>query len=310
MPNKKNKGRPPKLTDERLEYVPVSCGKCIECRKRKQREWIARLSEEIRVNKGIFVTLTISNKSFYELREKKEETENDICTRAMRRFLERIRKETGKSVKHWAVTELVGEGGRIHMHGIFFCKKELIEKHWKYGYTWIGDWVNEQTVFYITKYMLKVNENDKSFIGKVLCSAGIGANYINRKDAQNNKFVPHGTEETYKLRNGKVINLPQYYRRKIYTEEEREKLWIEKQEQEFRFIMGEKVDIYNEDEYKSILEYYQRMGRELYGDNVQEWEYQAQRNRLERMKKARSKAVEKVFINERKRLKNLLKSFG
>ena len=98
VPNKKNKGRPPKLTDERLEYVPASCGKCIECRKRKQREWIARLSEEIRINKGIFVTLTISNKSFYELREKKEETENDICTKAMRRFLERIRKETGTSI--------------------------------------------------------------------------------------------------------------------------------------------------------------------------------------------------------------------
>ena len=29
-PNKKNGGKPPKITDKRVEYVPVGCGKCIE----------------------------------------------------------------------------------------------------------------------------------------------------------------------------------------------------------------------------------------------------------------------------------------
>ena len=38
LPNKKNGGKPPALTDKRVEFVPVSCGKCIECRKKRRRE--------------------------------------------------------------------------------------------------------------------------------------------------------------------------------------------------------------------------------------------------------------------------------
>lgn len=71
MPNKKNNYNPPICKDKRAFLVPTKCGKCIECRKQKQREWCVRLAEEIRNNKsGIFVTLTIDNKSFWELSEK------------------------------------------------------------------------------------------------------------------------------------------------------------------------------------------------------------------------------------------------
>ena len=34
-PNKKNGGNPPTITDKRVKYVPVGCGKCIECRNQK-----------------------------------------------------------------------------------------------------------------------------------------------------------------------------------------------------------------------------------------------------------------------------------
>ena len=33
---KKNKGVIPTLTDERVKYVPVGCGKCMECMKKKK----------------------------------------------------------------------------------------------------------------------------------------------------------------------------------------------------------------------------------------------------------------------------------
>ena len=236
--NKKNNYNPPACKDRRLLYVPVKCGRCMECRQQKQREWIVRLAEEIRKDPNAqFITLTLENKAFYELRESKEEKENDICTRAIRRFLERIRKETGRSIKHWFITELGEEKGRMHIHGITWCNTKLIEKNWKYGFIFIGSYVNERTIFYITKYMLKINEHDKNFIGKVLASPGIGSGYIERKDAKNNIYKPNKTNESYRLRTGKKINLPQYYRLKIYSEEEREKLWIEKQEREYRYIM-------------------------------------------------------------------------
>ena len=32
LPNKKNNNNPPEITDERVKYVPIGCGNCIECR--------------------------------------------------------------------------------------------------------------------------------------------------------------------------------------------------------------------------------------------------------------------------------------
>ena len=67
--NKKNGGDVPQATDERVKWVPAGCGKCMECRKRKAREWQVRLSEEIRSNKTkcYFVTLTYSEENLQKL---------------------------------------------------------------------------------------------------------------------------------------------------------------------------------------------------------------------------------------------------
>lgn len=295
LPSKRNGYNPPPLLDERLKYVPTKCGKCIECRKQRQREWIVRLSEELKEdNQCLFVTLTINDYYLDKLKEKDWETDNDIATKAVRRFLERIRKEKGKSIRHWFVTELGEDNGRIHLHGITWCSKETVEKHWKYGFIYIGDFVNEKTIFYITKYMLKINEIDKNFIGKVLCSKGIGAGYIKSLNAKRNRYKENDTKESYKLRNGIEIALPQYYRNKLYNEEEKEKMWIEKQESGYRYLMGEKVSTENEQEYNQLLEYYQEQGKRLWGDNVEEWDKQRHINTLRKMRKARQKAVEKL----------------
>ena len=42
LPNKKNNHNPPEITDERVKWVPVGCGNCMECRKQKKREWQIR----------------------------------------------------------------------------------------------------------------------------------------------------------------------------------------------------------------------------------------------------------------------------
>ena len=36
-PNKKNNYNPPTCEDDRVLYVPVGCGNCIECRNQKNR---------------------------------------------------------------------------------------------------------------------------------------------------------------------------------------------------------------------------------------------------------------------------------
>ena len=56
---------------------------------------------------AIFVTLTLEDK-WYEDIEKKYNIkgENSVATQAMRLWLERVRKITKKSIKHWCITEL------------------------------------------------------------------------------------------------------------------------------------------------------------------------------------------------------------
>ena len=54
-------------------------------------------------------------------------------------------------------------------------------------------------------------------------------------------------KETYITSQGFKMTLPTYYRNKIYTEEEKEKLWIEKLNKEERWVCGEKVSIKDND---------------------------------------------------------------
>ena len=68
---KKNGGNIPPITDQRVKKVPIGCGNCIECRKRKSREWQTRLLEDIRHNKNAyFITLTFSEEKLAEIQNK------------------------------------------------------------------------------------------------------------------------------------------------------------------------------------------------------------------------------------------------
>ena len=58
--------------------------------------------------------------------------------------------------------------------------------------------------------------------------------------------------------------LPIYYKNKIYTDEEKEKLWIEKQERGYRYICGEKVSTGDEEEWNNLVTYYQERAKKLY----------------------------------------------
>ena len=58
---------------------------------------------------------------------------------------------------------------------------EIIKRNWKYGYVFIGQYVNEKTINYVVKYMLKKDKDHKEYNPTVLCNAGIGVGYLNRK---------------------------------------------------------------------------------------------------------------------------------
>lgn len=308
---KKNGGNIPPVTDERVKFVPIGCQNCIECRKAKAREWQIRLLEDLKEHKnGKFITLTFSDTAIKELTEavKKDkisegyDLDNDIATIGVRRFMERWRKEHKKSVRHWLITELGHNGTEnIHIHGIIWTNesKEHIENHWKYGHVWMGTWVNEQTVNYIIKYVHKQDEIHTGYKSKILTSAGIGGNYTKNKygDWNRNKYKKSETNETYKTRTGHKVGLPIYWRNKIYSEEEREKLWIEKLDKEERWILGTKIDVSQGEEiYLKALKEAQRKNDRLgYGSDKKDWtqeQYEKERRNLmqaQRIAKANKK---------------------
>lgn len=290
-PNKKNGGKPPILTDKRVEYVPVSCGKCIECRKKKRREWMVRLSEELRGggNPPLFVTLTISDEQMKRVPYKND---NETAKVFVKWFRENVRQKTDHSPKHYFVTELGEDKGRIHLHGFVWANEEIVRKCWIYGFIHVGTFVNEKSINYMTKYMLK-ESYDKNFTPQVFASKGIGACYFNRKDWQKNRFKENNTQEIYRFRNGSKMYMPQYYRNKIYSDDEREKLWIEKQEKGVVYIAGEKVNVNDQEEYENVLSYYQKRSQSIHGDNPEEWDKEKLRKRREKLKSYLSKSFGK-----------------
>ena len=295
--NKKNGGNVPVCNDTRKLLVPVGCTKCIECRKQEGRKWQLRMLEDIKHNKnGKFVTLTFSNESIKEISKSIKglegyELDNEIATIAVKRFRERWRKEYKKSIRHWFITELGHNGTEnIHLHGIIWTDKEMkkITKHWKYGYTWEGKYVNERTVNYIIKYVKKIDLVHKEYKAKVLTSAGIGAAYIKTENAKSNKYNKEQTREYYTTRTGHKMAMPTYWRNKIYTDEEREELWIQKLNKEERWILGQKIDISKTETeyYKALNEARNKNKRLGYGDDQINWERKQYENERRKIKYA------------------------
>ena len=298
LPNKKNNWNPPKCEDYRVLYVTAACGKCLECRKQKQREWLVRMSEELRHDpNAYFMTLTFSEEKLEEYKKLcNSEDPNIIATKAMRLMLERCRRKLGHSVKHWFISELGHNGTeRVHLHGLVWGigMDKLVEEKWQNGITFTGTFVNERTINYITKYITKIDEDHKEFTGVILCSPGIGGGYLKRGDSDKHIYKKGETIETYRLRNGAKINLPTYYRNKLFTEEEREKLWIDKIEEGIVWIMGQKVRIDNKEEYEQLLEQARNDAIRLEGYQEEEWDKQKYFKRLERQRKKQQEELRK-----------------
>lgn len=283
IPNKKNKGRPPKCTDIRKLYVPTGCGNCIECRKQKARQWQVRLTEELKVHKyNYFTTLTFSNEKLAELMQSYDLCEgNAIAGKAVRLFLERWRKKYKKSLTHWFITERGHTGTeRIHLHGVIFSDTEItneeLQKYWQYGYTDTGEYCNNRSINYIVKYVTKIDLDHKTFKADIFCSAGLGKAFTENEFYQNvYKYKPHNTPEWYALPNGQKLNLPIYYRNKFYDEPTRENMWTDLLDKDTRYVRGIEIQnaSKNENLYFNILRQAQDENERLgYGNRDKEWQ--------------------------------------
>lgn len=274
------------------------------------------MAEELKQNPhAIFFTGTFTDERIDYLCKKygleKEDT-NNIATKEVRLFMERLRKNNGgKSVKHWIITE---QGHtrtkRIHVHGIFFHRDKkfllkILRENWIAGYKYNGTYVNERTINYIVKYLTKTDLDNPNFKGKVLASPGLGDKYVESWDAKQCVYFPRTetakTREEYRFKTGEKVPLPRYYKEKIFTEDERQLLWIEKQEEGYSYIMGEKIYTKPESEYlpnegqeiyDNLKKYYRELCIKVHKDNPDDWKLKKQKRQEERAR-ARTPKVDK-----------------
>lgn len=268
--------------DVRLHYITAKCGICYECRKQKQSEWLVRMEAELNDNNGraAFIGLSFSDESLNEIQEKyNTDRYNEAATKAVRLWLERVRKKTGKSVRHWLITERGQKNTeRIHLHGILFGlnykeAKELLECTWKYGKYFVGNkGCGEKGIRYMTKYMLKYDEKHPEFKGKILTSKGIGASAVDSWNVKNRNYYNGAkTNEKYLLKDSyKEVMMPSYYRKKIWTDDQREMMLIRKMNDGWIYILGDKVQVDNYEGYIRLLEEKQAYGTMMLRRDVSE----------------------------------------
>lgn len=230
--------------------IPIPCGKCHECLKRKASDWKLRLIHEWKYSSksAWFVTLTIAPE-FY--------TPDLNHSALMRDFWESIRHATGKSVRHWFVTELGEDHDRLHFHGIVFdCKLTFNElrSYWRYGFSWLG-YCTDRTIFYIVKYILKPQFNHKP---RIYCTRGIGKGYITPLTEKLHNRGENGV--FYVVVNGFRYTLPRYYRNKLFADD-----WLQSQ----RELLADTIPkmIVNGVEYKDIKHYTEARKR-VYDDSI------------------------------------------
>lgn len=167
---------PSYLASGYTRYYPISCGKCIECLKRDQKEWCFRMLQEYEVTRtGVFVTLTYNDADL--------PTNSDgigtLCYRDVQLFLKRLRKAyvNVKSIndfdnlRYWVCGEYGKRTGRPHYHLIIYGLKRkywyLINKCWCHGFIYLGYNFNEKCVNYVSKYVSKLGvvKNTSGIIG-------------------------------------------------------------------------------------------------------------------------------------------------
>lgn len=249
-PTLKNKGIVPIAIDERLKGVEIPCGWCSECARSKRKEWRQRLKEEAISSEygyGYFATLSISEEKMDELvKIAGTEEANEIARIAVRRFTERWRKKYRRTIRHWAVTELGGNSTeRLHLHAVLWVSKEEareVGRIWGYGNVWIERSRGEATGAYVVKYLCKVDAKHKGFRGRMFTSKNIGAGYLISERARKNRYRGSKTYLKYEDGRNKKEALANYYKRKMYSDEEREVLRLVRMDEGKRFWGGVEIE--------------------------------------------------------------------
>ncbi len=207
--------------------IPVPCGKCPPCRKRRVDQWVFRLlQEDLDSHSAYFITLTydtqfvpISPNGFMTL-EKSD----------FQDFMKRLRKLNSSKIKYYMCGEYGTQNWRPHYHAIIFNveDEDMIEQAWTLhgeliGSTHVGN-VTRSSIAYCAKYIDKgkripaFTKDDRAEEYSAM-SKGLGAGFLTQAAID---YWSSNLDQNYiKLPDGTKLPMPRYYRDKILSEDQK-----------------------------------------------------------------------------------------
>jgi len=216
------------IRDANKQQIPVPCGKCCNCLKRRANGWAFRLRIENRQHVlAAFVTLTyqtefvpISKNGWMTLNKK----DVQLFIKRLRQVNQRKFKNYEK-IKYYVAGEYGSQGDRPHYHLIIFgCHPDSFVHAWRNDDEPLGnvnvDIVNDATIDYSLKYIHKLaitrfRDFDDRLPEFQLQSKGLGIAYLTNAMATWHKQLLE--ERYYVAKDGNVkIPMPRYYKLKIY----------------------------------------------------------------------------------------------
>lgn len=198
--------------------IPVPCGKCLDCLKRRTADWRFRIRQEEKrwVTPALFVTLTYDT-------DHVPISPNGLMTlnfRDLTLFWKRLRKSLGRQkIRYYAVGEYGTRRHRPHFHFILFGCDNISAIHdcWKLGNVFVGD-TSKGSVQYVLDYVNKPRQvgffqRDDRVRESARMSRGLGSNYMTSEMADWHLADP---SRNYVVLEGGVRQaLPRYFCRML-----------------------------------------------------------------------------------------------
>lgn len=231
----------PSLGKRYYKFVDLPCGRCIECRLQKSRDWANRAVLELQDHdSNLFITLTY-NEKYLPISSKGVPTLNKDH---LQKFWKRLRKHfPDQKIRYLACGEYGSRSGRSHYHAIVFGLKlddlkpftknplgdilytsEELQNIWSdpdtkepYGFVLVGE-ATWQSIAYVSRYVTKKKYGKESHIYEDLDiipefltmsrKPGLARNYYEKnkeKLFEEGQFVIPGRDTV------RSVNTPRYF---------------------------------------------------------------------------------------------------
>lgn len=211
------------VKDKQGSIHAVPCGQCVECLKKRRRDWSFRLVQEWRdAAMAHFITLTYDDEHMPD--------GASLSKRDLQLFMKRLRKRySGLNIRYYVAGEYGPTTNRPHYHGIFYNLPDDMDevylsvlKAWQKGNISVFP-ANEKTINYVTKDVISritAPEGVEPPFHLQSTRPGLGAGFLDRVQRRySGAFTRHSLSVF--LPGGVVAGLPRYYSNKLYTGAER-----------------------------------------------------------------------------------------